>query len=208
MIAPQPTLTFESFVTCEGSAPAVNAALAFARGTLNALFLRGDVGAGKTHLLRAIHNRVHAQSVLHISARELAEWMIDSFRREASNEVPDLLAAHDVLLVDDLELVRTPVTERSLLEMFGDAVNHGTRIAVASRVLPTSAFARDAVIADIPYPDEHARREIIARAAASRHLTLPCDVIETAAAEMTGTPRELESFVARLAFEAMRARAS
>jgi chromosomal replication initiation ATPase DnaA len=203
VIAQQPTLTFESFVTCEGSAPAVNAAMAFAEGTLAALFLRGDTGAGKSHLLQAIRNRVHAQSVLHISARELAEQMIGSYRREAWNEVPDRLATHDVLLVDDLELVHTPVAERSLLDMFCQAVNHGTRVALASRCLPTNAFVRDAVIVDVPYPDERARREILERAAAARKLALPRDVIEAAAASITGTPRELESFVARRAFESM-----
>lgn len=137
---PAPDMTFETFVVGPSNREAYEAAMAVAAtpGKLfNPLFMYGDAGIGKSHLLAAIGNRVakdHGSDKVMYTSSEMFQESI----REAivTHRIEDLLASLGrfvVLLVDDIHfLARTRSQQDRALEVFMELYDRARQVVVCS----------------------------------------------------------------------------
>jgi chromosomal replication initiator protein len=209
--------TFESFVVSQGYAAAWGACVAVADGAgdvPNPLFVIGPVGSGKSHLLHAVAQRMRARRALgkiqRIPVETYVEGLIAAIRSEELREFDLFFRSLDALLLDDLLFSgEKAATEETIFLRLGDLVSCGVQVVVAcdaragAKVLERLArwsFARAAIV-ELAYPDCAARAEIVRRAATARGWILPESVIRETANRCAGSPRQLQSLVARITVE-------
>jgi chromosomal replication initiator protein len=209
--------TFESFVVSEGSAVAWGACVAVADGARDApnpLFVAGPVGSGKSHLLQAEAQRMRARAsgkIQRVPAETYVAGLIAAIRADEVHAFDLLFRSLDALLLDDLLLSGERIaTEETIFLRLGDLVSRGVQVVAACDAragaeilerLGRWPFAHAATV-ELAYPDCAARAEIVRRAATARGLILPESVIRETAIRYAGSPRQLQSFVARITVEA------
>lgn len=194
--------TFDTFVPSAATRRAVDLCRAAALRSADApnpLFLHGPSGAGKTHLLEAIHHAISpGAAVLHLPGAELVQRLVGALRRDALADWCRSLHALDALLVDDFNLLGTPVAEGELLRLLDDAAAHGVQVVVTS--LHPPARPTRALSVEITLPDLPARIEIARHACRQRGLALSEHTLQRLARRHANNPRELQAAVARTAF--------
>ena len=107
-----PTFTFENFVAGPSNDFAHAAALAVADAptgrAYNPLFIYGQTGIGKTHLMQAVGHRVLTKpgmSVCYVSSETLLNEYVESVRNRTTKEFRDRYRRADLLLVDDIQFL-------------------------------------------------------------------------------------------------------
>jgi chromosomal replication initiator protein len=195
---PDPAHTFDTFVAGRSSRLAFDATVAVAENRADAhkpLFLRGKTGAGKTHLLDAIDNAVRARepeaAILHMSAEAFVAEMLEAIRAEEIDALRRAVARFDVVLLDDLRLTDKPATREELFRCLAQV----SRLVIASDTeFPDSPFV-------LGQPDFRTRLAIARRTAARYDLELSEDVLKSIARGNTGSPRAIQSAIARMSME-------
>ncbi|HPX61076.1 MAG TPA: DnaA/Hda family protein [Deltaproteobacteria bacterium] len=178
-----PACTFDSFVSCDGNA----AALDFARKVISSseadklLYLHGPSGSGKTHLLKAVSHAIAAcagQAAPCLSCRELssAEQLISSS------------AGAPALLVDDLHLLPDDAGCRNALwQLFNDFYIAGHPVVMTGLYPPRELPHIDdhlvsrllwGLVARVDVSDDHSRRMILKKVADDRQVRVPEDVVD------------------------------
>ena len=109
---PNTRLTFEQFVTGTSNRFSHAAALAVAEtpaGAYNPLFIHGDSGLGKTHLLRAICHYVNhhypSYKVRYVTSETFLNEFVQAIRNSTQPEFKQVYRNNDVLLVDDIQFM-------------------------------------------------------------------------------------------------------
>ena len=178
-----PKYTFETFVTGPSNSFAYAASLAVAeqpREVYNPLFLYGDVGLGKTHLMNAIGNFIMTERpmsrVLLTTSERFTNELIDAIvKKKGTAELRAKMRNVDVLMVDDIQfLSKTTATQEEFFHTFNDLYNNGKQIIISSdrppNELPTieerlrSRFG-SGLIVDIQKPDFETRVAILRKKA-------------------------------------------
>jgi chromosomal replication initiator protein len=217
-----PTLTFDTFITGETSnLEAYQAALMIATkpGKLyNPLFLYSASGLGKTHLLNAIGNYIHANNpslnVLYISADDFVEEFVKFAKGDKENEsLKDYFKKVDVLLVDDVQfLAEKPKTEEMFFHVFNNLVNANKQVVLTSdrhpselKGLETRLVTRfsQGLQVNITVPDVKTREAILRSKIVANNLDVrdfDDEVITFFAERFGGNVRELEGSLNRLLF--------
>lgn len=204
-----PSYTFDNFVIATSNRFAHAAAQAVAETpgkSYNPLFIHGDAGLGKTHLLQAIGNYVlsnfPALRVRYVSTETFLNEFVDAIRTNAPAAFKKRYRECDVLLVDDIQFMET---REGLQEEFFHTFNHlhgaNKQIVLTSdrhaRALTTledrlrSRFL-SGLITDVQPPDLETRIAIIRRKSESLGANVPHDVLEFIAVNVTSNIRELE----------------
>lgn len=215
-----PKYTFDTFVTGESNRFAYAAALAVAEEpseVYNPLFLYGDVGLGKTHLMNAIGNFIMAEKpnarVLLTTSERFTNELIDAIvKKKGTAELRAKMRNVDVLMVDDIQfLSKTTATQEEFFHTFNDLYNNGKQIIISSdrppNELPTieerlrSRFG-SGLIVDIRKPDFETRVAILRKKADEEEIDLPSDVAEYIAAHFDKSIRELEGALTRVVAQA------
>ncbi|HEX2120708.1 MAG TPA: DnaA/Hda family protein [Thermoanaerobaculia bacterium] len=209
------TYTFDSFVAGETSRLAFSHAVAVAKqpgGAHNPLFLYGPTGCGKSHLLHAIaHARRAAalgDNMLLLSADTFAAQLIGAIRADRMPAFRQSIAAVDMLLLDDAPLGQDrPHTLEEIFFNVNQVVSGGAQVVVTFGMRPSDlgqhsrASLERATIAEIGYPDETTRLELVRREAERRGMMVPVDARHYLARRLTGSPRRIQSVMARIAAE-------
>lgn len=173
-----PLFTFDSFISCDGNA----AALQFARSiadpgdTENLLYLHGPSGSGKTHLLRAISRAFGAAPCISCGAIVAADDLRAPF------------AGSKILLLDDLHLLPDNQILRSALwQLFNEYYSNGRKVAIAGLYPPRELPRLDdhlvsrllwGLVARVDASDDHSRRMILKKIADDRQVRVPEDVVD------------------------------
>jgi chromosomal replication initiator protein len=211
-----PNYTFDNFVTGDSNALAyaVSVATAEAPGEVyNPLFIYGDVGLGKTHLMNAIGNYIIQQNplakiYLTTSERFTSELINSIAKRQGSFDIRSKMRNVDVLMVDDIQFLgKTNVSQEEFFHTFNELHNAGKQIVICSdrppNEMPTieerlrSRFG-SGLIVDIRKPDFETRVAILKRKAAEEEVDIPYDVMEYIAAHFDRSIRELEGALTRV----------
>jgi len=213
---PDPRFTFDTFVAGPGSQMAAAAArrAAEAPGTsYNPLYLYGEGGVGKTHLLHAVGQlALTVRPDLHVVCRT-ADELVDDVSSAVSagtlQAFTDELLESDLILLDDLHLLAGKSrTQEELLRVWDEIVWTGTQIVVAAAAAPAEivnvadefrAKLAGGLVVDITPPEAETRVEIVRREAARRGVELVPGVDEALVRLPLAGGRELLAALDRVA---------
>jgi chromosomal replication initiator protein len=212
-----PDKTFENFVVGTSNEFAHAAALATAdapgESQYNPLFIYGDTGLGKTHLLHAIGNRIRSQDpdarVLYVTAEQFTNELIDALRYRRMPEFRDRYRKQPtLLLMDDVQFLSgKDRTQEELFHTFEWLNERSRQIVFTADVLPRDirmfeprlrTRCESGMLADTQAPDMETLLAIFRQKAEELQLDVPDGVAQWIAARVHGNIRELEGVLNRL----------
>lgn len=171
----------------------------------NPLFVYGDVGLGKTHLLQAIGNefvKKFKKGVIYVSLEKFASELILSIRNKNVDEFKKKYKEIDLLILDDIQfLSKKEKTQEELFHIFNELHNNNKQIILSSDRLPKAIPALEkrlvsrfegGMMADIGYPDYETRVAILESKLTEHNIKVPKNVIEYIASNIQKNIRELE----------------
>lgn len=184
--------------------------------TFNPLFVFGPSGVGKTHLIQAIGIRVKERNpqarVLYVTARLFQSQYTAAAARNINNFFR-FYQSIDTLIVDDIQdLQNKPSTQNTFFHIFNHLHQHDRQIIMSSDCAPAEMEGFEARLlsrfkwgmqVELGRPDIDLRREVLRQKAEQNGITLPADVLEYIAANVTENVRELEGIVVSLIAHAM-----
>ena len=206
--------TFERFVVGNSNKLAHAAALAVAEHpaeNYNPLFIHGESGLGKTHLLYAIAHTIHKNhpdyKIVYIRGEDFTNELIRDIRAGKNQEFRDKYRSADVFLMDDVQFIagRTPPQE----EMFHTFTLYEDKKAdrLHRRPSPKEMLRLEdrlktrfewGLLADIQPPDYETRMAIIKNKAIRMGVELPEEVLIYVAENITSNVRQIEGTVKKI----------
>ena len=210
-----PKYNFDTFVIGSSNRFAHAAAVAVAEQpakAYNPLFIYGESGLGKTHLLHAIGHytrTLYAGSrVRYVSSEEFTNEFINSIRDDKAAAFQRQYRDVDVLLVDDIQFLSGKVqTQEEFFHTFNTLHNANKQIVVTSDLPPKQLQDFEdrmrsrfewGLITDVQPPDLETRIAILRKKAAQDRLAAPPDVLEFIASKIASNIRELEGALIRV----------
>jgi len=209
--------TFDHFVIGKSNELAYAAADAVAQApgkVYNPLFIYGDTGLGKTHLMQAagheILRRLPATRVLYIGTEQFTNEYVAAIQTRATQDFRRRFRETDLLLVDDIQFLKgKEATQEEFFHTFNALYEAGRQIVMTSDRPPADIPGIEArlvsrfqwgMVADIELPDLEHRIAILQHKAQMDHLehTVPEGVIRFIAENVRSSVRELEGSVIKL----------
>ena len=207
--------TFDRFVVGPSNKFAHAAAIAVAENpgrAYNPLFIYGNSGLGKTHLLLAIGQRIHDHNpesrIVYVSGDDFTNDMVHSIRNGTMDEFRNKYRNVDLLLVDDIQFIAgKQSTQEEFFNTFNNIYNDGHQIVITADRPPMEMSLLDdrlrtrfegGLMADVQPPDLETRTAIIRNKAAQLGMSLPDDVVTFIAENITSNVRQIEGVVKRL----------
>lgn len=204
-----PRFTFETFVVGSSNEFAHAACLAVARHparTYNPLFIYGDVGLGKTHLLHAIGHYVHQANphlaACYVSSEKFLNDLVGALSHDRMDEFRNRYRKNDVILVDDVQfLIGKERTQEEFFHTFNVLYNANKQIVLTSDKLPKDMVGLEkrlrsrfewGLIADLQAPDLETKIAILKKKAEYMQMPLPDDVAWLIGRRLRGDVRKLE----------------
>lgn len=216
--------TFESFVPGPNNKLVYAAAKAVAENpggseSFNPLFIYGETGLGKTHLMQAIANEIRAKKpslkVLYTTCDKFTNEIIDNMiTKNGGRDKDALFRAHyrsaDVLLVDDIQFIaKKPATQEAFFHTFNELYAQNKQIVITSDRPPQEIATlmerlrnrfEGGLMADVQPPDLETKIAILKRKALERKCVLPDDVLAYLAKNSDSNVRTLEGRLNKLIF--------
>ncbi len=216
-----PNYTFQSFVVGESNKFAQAAALAVAEnpGTMyNPLFIYGNSGLGKTHLMHAIGNYIvdkHNKRVLYVTCDQFVEDFIGLSRKNQRDNKLDYVEFFkdkyrniDVLIIDDIQfLAGATASQQEFFHTFNNLYNDSKQIIVSSDRSPEDLKVLEdrlrtrfcwGLQVDINPPDLKLKIAIIKKKIHGENIDIGDDVINYIANNVGNDVRQLEGSITRL----------
>ena len=210
--------TFDRFVIGSGNRFAYAAAKAVSESpgrAYNPLFLYGDTGLGKTHLMQAIGQDILSlnpeMTCAFISSEQFTNQLIQSIADKSTNRFRDKYRKVDVLLIDDIHFIAgKEATQEEFFHTFNALFDMHRQIVISSDRPPkelatieerlVSRF-ESGLVTDIQPPDLETRVAILQNKARLENLTVPQEILRYIATHITTNIRELEgAMITVLAF--------
>ena len=207
--------TFDNFIVGSSNKFAHAAAIAVAENpgkAYNPLFIYGNSGLGKTHLLLAIGQEIHSRSpeksIAYIKGDEFTNQMVKSLRENKAEEFRTKYRNVNLFLVDDIQFIAGKQgTQEEFFHTFNNIYEAGNQIVITSDRPPMEMAQLDdrlrtrfewGLMADIQPPDLETRMAITRNKAAQLGLILSDDAVEYIATNITSNIRQLEGVIKRL----------
>lgn len=210
-----PYFTFESFLIAGSNrlAHAASQAVAETPGrSYNPLFIYGDSGLGKTHLLHAIGNYVSAHypryNVLYVTTETFMNDFVDSLRNNSTMAFKRRYRVCDVLLIDDVQFMeKKDGLQEEFFHTYNDLYGAGKQIVLTSDRPPKSIESLEdrlrsrflsGLITEIDPPDFETRLAILRKKSEIDAEQIPDEVLAFIAHNVKHNVRELEGALIRV----------
>ena len=207
--------TFERFVVGSSNKFAHAAALAVAEQpaqTYNPLFIYGESGLGKTHLLYAIAHKIHDEHpdyrIVYIKGDAFTNELIQAIREGRNQEFREKFRSADVFLMDDVQFIAgKDSTMEEMFHTFNTLYENKKQIVFTADRPPKEMLKLEdrlktrfewGLIADIQPPDYETRMAIIKNKAIRMGVELPEAVLQYIAENITANVRQIEGTVNKI----------
>lgn len=207
--------TFENFIAGDCNKFARAIAMEVAKkpgGAYNPLFIHGQSGVGKTHLIQAIGAEVkrldYDKNVIYLSADRFMRQFVDA-RRE--NQISGFMAFYqmvDVLIVDDIQdLTGREATAGAFFQIFNYLIQSRKQVVIAADKRPNEIVGLEdrmlsrfkaGIIAEVTRPDYETRVRIIQSKLAKDGIVLLPEIVSYVAENLQNNVRELEGCILAL----------
>ncbi len=212
-----PSFTFDSFVTGSGSKFVYAAAKAVAEApgeAFNPLFIYGESGLGKTHLMHAIANYAtlhHPEMrVLYTTCENLLNEFIDSLAQHNNVEFRMRYRNVDILMIDDVQFLKDKrQLQEAVFHIFNELFSQKKQIVLTSDRSPAEIATLEerlrtrfegGMIADVQPPDMETKIAILKRKAFDRKCPISDEVLEFLASNSGHNIRTLEGQLTKVIF--------
>ena len=210
-----PKPVFDSFVVGNSNRMAHAASLAVAESpaqAYNPLFLYGNSGLGKTHLMHSIGHfildRNPQAKVLYVTSETFTNELINSIQNNKNEEFRNKYRNIDVLMIDDIQFIsKKEGTQEEFFHTFNALYESNKQIIISSDRPPKEIKTLEdrlrsrfewGLIADVQPPDYETRIAILKKKAERDNLTVPDDVMAYIAKNIASNIRELEGALTRI----------
>jgi chromosomal replication initiator protein len=212
-----PRYTFDHFVIGKSNELATAAANAVSQApgrVYNPLFIYGDTGLGKTHLMQAIANEILNRNpstrITFVGTEQFTNELVQSIQYRTMPMFRRQYRETDLLLVDDVHFLKgKEATQEEFFHTFNALYEAGRQIVLTSDRPPTEIPTMEGrlvsrfqwgMVADIEQPDFEHRIAILKQKASLDHLehAIPDDVIRFIAENVRSSVRELEGSIIKL----------
>jgi chromosomal replication initiator protein len=210
--------TFDLFVIGKSNELAAAAAHAVSQApgkVYNPLFIYGDTGLGKTHLMQAVAHetlqRTPSTRIMYVGTEQFMNELISSILDRSGADFRRRYREVDLLLIDDVHFLkgRKETTQEEFFHTFNALYEAGRQIVLTSDRPPSEIAGLEArlisrfqwgMVADIGLPDfEHRVAILKQKAQLDRlELTIPDDVVHFIAEHVRSNVRELEGSIIKL----------
>jgi chromosomal replication initiator protein len=206
--------TFDNFVIGENNSFAVNAALAIAKnpGTAyNPCLIYGGVGLGKTHLMQAIGNLAWKEKgckIIYITAENFTNEFVESIKNNKTTDFKNKYRNADMLLIDDIHFLQKKIeTQEELFHTFNALYDAKKQIMftcdrpvselknLSERL--RSRFERGLNV-DLQPPSYETRCAILSKKIELRGISIPTEVLNLIAKNVSSNVRDLEASLTKL----------
>ena len=210
-----PKYVFDSFVVGNSNRMAHAASLAVAEApaqAYNPLFLYGNSGLGKTHLMHSIGHFILDKNpdakVLYVTSETFTIELINSIQNNKNEEFRNKYRNIDVLMIDDIQFIsKKEGTQEEFFHTFNALYESNKQIIISSDRPPKEIKTLEdrlrsrfewGLIADVQPPDYETRIAILKKKAERDNLTVPDDVMAYIAKNIASNIRELEGALTRI----------
>ena len=207
--------TFDHFIVGNSNRFAHAAASAVAENpgkTYNPLFIYGNSGLGKTHLLLAIGNAIHERwpdkTIVYIKGDEFTNQLVRAIKSGTTEDFRNKYRSVDLFLVDDIQFIAgKQQTQNEFFHTFNSIYEAGNQIVITSDRPPLEMATLDdrlrtrfewGLMADIQPPDLETRMAITRNKAAQLGLILSDEAVTYIAENITSNIRRLEGVIKKL----------
>ncbi|HFC76802.1 MAG TPA: chromosomal replication initiator protein DnaA [Candidatus Moranbacteria bacterium] len=201
--------TFDNFVVGENNELARAACYAVSQnpGTqYNPLFIYGDVGLGKTHLLQAIGNEIikndSEKKIIYISSESFTSELVDCIKNQTIDKFKNKYQQIDLLIIDDIQFISgKEKTQDIFFHIFNSLYQLNKQIVMSSdrppneiQILEDRLRSRfeGGMITDIGNPDIETRIAILQTKLSEKNFFLDDNIIKFVAENIKSNIRELE----------------
>ena len=209
-----PKYIFDTFVIGASNRFAHAAAVAVAEApakAYNPLFIYGESGLGKTHLLHAIGHYARSLyphvKVRYVNSEEFTNDFINSIRDDKASAFQSRYRSVDVLLIDDIQFLQGKLqTQEEFFHTFNTLHNANKQIVITSDLPPKelSGFEdrmrtrfESGLLTDVQPPDLETRIAILRKKAIQERMSVPDDVLEYIAIWRAVTSRRVREALCR-----------
>ena len=213
--SPYDDYTFERFIVGSSNKFAHAAALAVAQRPAaenNPLFIYGNSGLGKTHLLNAVGHELKKnfpeKTIIYVKGDQFANELIESIRAGTTAGFREKYRKADALLIDDIQFIAgKESTQEEFFHTFNTLYESKKQIVLTSDRPPRDIATLEdrlktrfewGLTADVQPPDFETRMAIIKRKAELVGLTVPDNVCEFIAVKLKSNIRQLEGAVKKI----------
>jgi len=210
-----PRYTFDAFVTGTSNRFAHAAAMSVAETparSYNPLFIYGDAGLGKTHLLQAISNYVRENyvtyQVRYVSTEQFLNQYVEAIRQNTLSEFKKRYREIDVLLLDDIQFIEGKEgLQEELFHTFESLYQANKQIVLSSDRPPDAISTLEdrlrsrfkmGLTTEINPPELETRLAILRKKAEGEPIAPSPEVLEFIASNITNNIRELEGALIRV----------
>jgi chromosomal replication initiator protein len=215
-----PRLTFDNFVVGSSNQMACGASQAVANApakAYNPLFLYGQSGLGKTHLMQAIANHVVCTNpnlqCAYLTSEQFTNELIDSIHHKTMNEFKQKYRNVDILLIDDIQFIAGKrSTQEEFFHTFNAMHDNHKQIVITSDRPPKEISDLEdrlvtrflwGLIVDVQPPDFETRVAILRKKTELESVKVPDDVVYFIAEQIKTNIRELEGALIRVVASSM-----
>ena len=178
----------------------------------NPLFIHGDVGMGKTHLLNAMAIDLEANfpnlKIVMMSAERFMYQFIKSIRLKETIKFKDQFRSIDILMIDDIQFIGgKESTQEEFFYTFNDLISQGKQIIISSNKSPVDLLSLDerlksrlsgGLVVDFLPTNYELRLEILKKKIQVLNINIPIDVLQFVASKIKTNIRELEGSLNRI----------